>query len=132
MTIRCSLTDQEKATTMSLTGILGNRAESLALKYLRKSGLTLVERNFNSRYGEIDIIMQQRDYLVFVEVRYRKNQNFGGALESVDSRKQHKLRRTAEYYLQKNKRTDSPCRFDILCVAGDLKSPNIDWIENAF
>lgn len=117
---------------MSLTGIRGNRAENLALKHLRKAGLKLIERNFSSRYGEIDLIMQDNDYLVFVEVRYRKNQNFGGALESVDQRKQNKLRLTAQYYLQKNKRTDYPCRFDILCVAGNLMSPQIEWIENAF
>lgn len=117
---------------MSLTGILGDRAENLALKYLKRQGLTLRERNFNSRYGEIDLIMQHGEYLVFVEVRYRKNQSFGGALESVDARKQGKLRRAAEFYLLKYKLGDSACRFDILCIAGSLSNPEFQWIENAF
>jgi putative endonuclease len=76
--------------------------------------------------------MQDNDYLVFVEVRYRKNADFGGALESIDYRKQGKLRRTAEFYLQKHKRTESPCRFDILCLSGQLSNPDINWIKNAF
>lgn len=117
---------------MSLTGILGARAENLALKLLRKQGLSLVERNFHSRFGEIDLIMQDQDALVFVEVRYRKGQDFGGALESITPAKQRKLRRTAESYLQKHNLTDTACRFDILCLAGSLSKPNSDWIKNAF
>ena len=117
---------------MNLTGILGNRAENLALKYLRKRGLKLETRNFSCRYGELDLILRDQDYLVFVEVRYRKDQRFGGALESVDSHKQAKLRRAAEFYLIKHKHSDTPCRFDILCVAGRLSQPDYDWIQNAF
>ena len=111
---------------MILTGILGNRAEKLARQYLKKQGLTLLETNFHCRYGEIDIVMRDQDYLVFVEVRHRKSSKFGGALESVDSHKQRKLRHTAEYYLIKHKKNDTPCRFDILCVNGDLNKPEID------
>lgn len=117
---------------MTLTGTLGSRAENLALDFLQRQGMKLRHRNFNSRYGELDLVMQAGEYLVFVEVRYRKDQRFGGALESVDQRKQSKLRRTAEFYLQKHKSTDSPCRFDILCIGGQLSQPTIDWIENAF
>lgn len=117
---------------MNQTGTLGKRAENLALKFLKKKGLKLVERNFNCRYGEIDLILQDQDYLVFVEVRYRKDERFGGALESVDHRKQAKLRRSAEFYLQRHKKTESPCRFDILCLAGDLAKPDFEWFENAF
>jgi putative endonuclease len=117
---------------MSLTGILGNRAENLALKYLRKRGLRLQERNFRCRYGEIDLVMWDAETLVFVEVRYRKNEDFGGALESVDSHKQAKLRRAAEFHLIQHKHTDTPCRFDILCLAGSLSGPAYNWIKNAF
>jgi len=112
--------------------MIGNRAEKLALKHLKKKGLKLIETNFNCRYGEIDLIMQDDDYLVFVEVRYRKNQQYGGALASIDQHKQLKLRRSAEYYLMRYKKTDSPCRFDILCVDGSLNNPHYDWIDNAF
>lgn len=117
---------------MIQTGILGSRAERLALKYLKKRGLTLHTQNFHCRYGEIDLIMWDADYLVFVEVRHRKNQQYGGALASVDQRKQGKLRRTAEHYLVHSKNTDCPCRFDILCVNGSLYKPEYDWVQNAF
>lgn len=76
--------------------------------------------------------MTDGDYLVFVEVRYRKNLDFGGALESIDRTKQNKLRRTAEHYLLTTKNTDCPCRFDILCLNGNLNKPDIHWVENAF
>ncbi|MCL4122981.1 UNVERIFIED_CONTAM: hypothetical protein GTU68_063356 [Idotea baltica] len=112
--------------------MLGDRAENLAYRFLKKQGLSLHQKNYRCRFGEIDIVMQDSDYLVFVEVRHRKSNNFGGALESVDSRKQMKLRKSAEHYLIKHKKTDTPCRFDILCVNGDLNKPEIDWIQNAF
>lgn len=117
---------------MNPTGIIGGRAEKLALKFLRKQRLVLIEANFNCRYGEIDLIMRDGDYLVFIEVRYRKDQRFGGALQSIDRRKQSKLRRSAEHYLLQKKRTDCACRFDVLCVSGSLFRPSYDWIENAF
>ncbi|MBX2847887.1 MAG: YraN family protein [Acidiferrobacterales bacterium] len=117
---------------MILTGILGDQAEKLAQKFLKNQGLKLHQTNYHCRYGEIDIVMQDDDYLVFVEVRYRKSTDFGGALESVDSHKQRKLRNSAEHYLIKNKINDTPCRFDILCVNGNLKQASIDWIQNAF
>ncbi len=117
---------------MTLTGMLGDRAEKLAQNFLRKKGLKLHQKNYHCRYGEIDIVMQHQDYLVFIEVRHRKSSNYGGALESVDKRKQNKLRNSAEHYLIKHKKTNTPCRFDILCVNGDLNKPEIDWIQNAF
>jgi len=82
--------------------------------------------------GELDLIMWDADYLVFVEVRYRKHNWYGGALESIDHHKQAKLRRAAEHYLVQSKNTDCPCRFDILCVNGNLNKPEFDWIKNAF
>ena len=117
---------------MIQTGILGTHAEKLALKHLRKKGLKPHTENYRCRYGEIDLIMFDDDYLVFIEVRHRKSQDYGGALESVDRHKQAKLTRSAEHYLIHTKRTDSPCRFDILCVNGNLSRPDFDWIKNAF
>ena len=117
---------------MNLTGIRGNHAENLALKFLKRHRLKLIERNFNCQYGEIDLIMTDADYLVFVEVRYRQDQRFGGALASIDQRKQNKLRRSAEHYLIRTKKTDSPCRFDIICATGNINQPDIEWIKNAF
>ncbi len=117
---------------MIKTGILGSRAEKLAAKFLKAKGLTLTETNYRCKAGEIDLVMKHHDYLVFVEVRHRKSMQFGGALESIDARKQAKLRRAAEHYLIKHKLTNAPARFDILCVNGELKKPDLQWIQNAF
>lgn len=118
--------------TLIGTRATGNHAEELAAKYLKKQKLTLHEQNYHCRVGELDLIMWDRDYLVFVEVRHRKHQDFGGALESIDRFKQAKLRRAAEHYLVYSKNTDCPCRFDILCVNGNLNKPEFEWIKNAF
>ena len=111
---------------------MGDRAETLATNYLKRRKLKLDTRNYHCRAGEIDLIMWDREYLVFVEVRHRRSNQYGGALESIDRFKQAKLRRTAEHFLQRTKITDCPCRFDILCVNGNLNNPEFEWIKNAF
>lgn len=117
---------------MIKTGILGNRAEKLAAKYLTSKRLKLVEKNYRCKLGEIDLVMQHADSLVFVEVRHRKSRQFGGALESVGHHKQAKLRRAAEHYLMHNKLNDCAARFDVLCVNGNLNNPDYHWVQNAF
>lgn len=117
---------------MTQTGTVGTHAENKALRYLKKQGLQCKVRNFHSRYGEIDLICEQQNSIVFVEVRYRKNQQFGGAVASITTSKINKIRKTAEFYLQKNKLHDRACRFDVLCLSGDLKNPNYNWLKNAF
>ncbi len=103
----------------------GQAAEHAALLFLEQQGLTLVERNFSSRMGEIDLIMWQQKTLVFIEVRQRTNPNFGGAAASVGLAKQDKLWKTAQIYLQ---RYSSPpaCRFDLLAFDGK----NIEWLKD--
>ena len=81
----------------------GFKLEQIAEEKLRCLGCDIIERNFSSKLGEIDIILKDGDILVFLEVRYRKSNNFGGASSTVDSKKQAKLIRTANYYLQLNK-----------------------------
>jgi len=110
----------------------GDYAEDLALSFFVTKGFQLEQRNFSCKLGEIDLIMRDQDFTVFIEVRYRVSQRFGGALESITPTKQGKLRRTAEYYRIRTKSNDSPCRFDILCVTGNLTRPTYEWIENAF
>lgn len=105
----------------------GQEAEHLACQHLQAAGLKLVERNFHTRLGEIDLIMRQGDTLVFIEVRSRRSSRYGGAAASVDARKQLRLRRTAEQYLQRLRRVP-PCRFDVVTLEGD----RIDWITDAF
>jgi len=106
----------------------GESAEDRALKWLSRRGLRLVERNFRCKAGEIDLIMQDGEALVFVEVRYRSHASFGSAAESVTPAKQKKLRRAAAVYLQRQRKLP-PCRFDIIGV--DAAS-RIDWLQNAF
>lgn len=111
----------------------GQRAERRAQRYLRKQGLKLVTCNYRSPYGEIDLIMRQQEMLVFVEVRYRHSQIFGLAAETVDWRKQKKLRATAEHYLQNDKSSrDRPCRFDVISLSGDNRNGTINWYPDAF
>ncbi len=114
---------------------IGNQAEALALEYLSAHGLTLIDQNYLTRLGEIDLIMLEIDTqtLVFVEVRYRQNTNFGSAIDSVDHTKQSKLIRTAQHYLQQHSRFDDfICRFDVIGLESDLKYPKITWIKDAF
>lgn len=107
----------------------GNAAEKLAATFLQQKGLSLIEKNFRCKYGEIDLIMQDGKTLVFVEVRLRSNANFGGAAMSINQAKQQKLSRTAEYYLQIY--GNCACRFDaILMQSTDINT--IEWLQNAF
>ncbi|WP_078085702.1 YraN family protein [Microbulbifer mangrovi] len=115
------------------TTSIGNHMEAVAERHITGAGLRVVERNFRGRFGEIDLIARDGNTLVFVEVRYRRNRNFGGAGVSVDFRKQRKLLATANGYLQYRK-IDCPCRFDVITIERGERneSLNIDWIQNAF
>lgn len=114
----------------------GRYAEQWACHYLRQQGLTLVTRNFRCRTGEIDLVMRDTNQLVFVEVRYRKNKTHGSAAESIDRRKQARVVRCAEYFLQRMAPlADLPARFDVVTLT-ESKSRNdmfeTRWIRNAF
>jgi len=120
--------------------VKGDKAEAHARGYLLRQGLTLVEANYRCPPGEIDLIMDEHGTLVFVEVRYRTHQSYGGALESIDGRKQRKLRAAATHYLQqRHGRLEVPCRFDVILVsraggaAADAGTDDleVDWIPNA-
>jgi len=107
----------------------GLPAEQLAATFLQNRGLTLVEINFHCRYGEIDLIMLERQTLVFVEVRLRSNARFGGAAASITPHKQQKLIRVAQFYIQTHHVT-SPCRFDAVLMP-QIDIMQIEWIRNA-
>ena len=104
---------------------LGRDAEARALAFLEQQGLTLVEKNFRCRAGELDLIMRDGQALVFIEVRSRKNQHFGGAAASVGPVKQQRLWRTASFYLLKFPKPPV-CRFDLVAIEGD----DLRWIKN--
>ena len=111
----------------------GREAEERACRHLLQQGLTLTERNYRSPFGEIDLVMQERDTLVFIEVRYRTRGDFGSAAETVDARKQARLRATAEHYRQNAPRASKKaCRFDIVAITGDGEDGDFRWLRNVF
>ncbi|MEM1243511.1 MAG: YraN family protein [Pseudomonadota bacterium] len=110
--------------------MIGKNAEISAKAFLQQQGLQPIAENFRCKRGEIDLIMRDKACLVFIEVRYRKNANFGGAKASIDYHKQQKIITAAQYYLQTKKLTHQcQCRFDVVCMDQQQK---IDWIKNAF
>ncbi len=114
-------------------GLKGRHYESLALGYLVKQGLRLVEKNYRCAAGEIDLIMLDRQTLIFVEVRFRQDEDFGTALETVDRRKQLKLRRAAQHYLLLHKSYDTlQCRFDVIGINRKNGVIKFVWLANAF
>lgn len=110
---------------------IGNLAEQQACQYLTQQGLILVCHNYRCRLGEIDLIMQDVENLVFVEVRARSSSVYGGALASVTTAKKKKLIRAASLYLLEHKLFDKVAtRFDVLSIEGSLST--ITWLKNAF
>ena len=109
----------------------GARAELLAQQYLLGCGLKLVNANVACAQGEIDLIMLDGETLVFVEVRWRKSQAYGGAAVSVTPHKLAKLMRACEMFLQHEPVwRQYPCRVDVLALQGDLNAPTIEWLKN--
>ena len=107
----------------------GQYAEQFACSYLQEQSLSLIEKNYRSKYGEIDLIMQDVHHIVFIEVRARKKDHYGSALESITKTKRQKIIKTALCFLQeKNWINKMNCRFDV--VVFDEK--NIEWFKNAF
>lgn len=129
---------------MWLEQVMNKRAtgaiwEQLAVDYLSQHGLVAIERNFSCEQGEIDIICQDQtnNDLVFVEVRYRKDINFGTPIESINWKKQRKLIQLAVIYIkQKIQYHEIYCefeptyRFDAVGISGDLPTPKIEWLQN--
>ena len=118
--------EQNKRTT-------GNYGEELACRFLKNLGYEIVEQNFQFGHGEIDIIVKDKEILVFVEVKYRKNLEYGPPELSIPISKQKQVRKTAEAYLYEKKIKDVPCRIDVIAILHlkDTK-PKINHIINAF
>ena len=112
---------------------IGFAHEDRALAYLQKQGLQLEARNFSCKLGEIDLIMRDpQNKLLFVEVRYRGTQNYGGSAASVSLGKQKRLVRAANWYLRAHYPNSPPlCRFDVIAINGDNEA-ELNWIKNAF
>lgn len=112
-----------------MANTLGVLYEQLAEHYLQQQGLSSVTRNYNTKLGELDLVMRQGEQLVFVEVKYRASNSYGGASAAISYRQQQKLLRTAQLYLQRSKHT-GPCRFDVLTISG-TEPYQFNWIQNA-
>ena len=124
-----------KLSSSSPTQKSGKHYEVLALKYFKQQGLQLLEKNFNCRCGEIDLILKDHNSLVFAEVRFRKSTNYGSAAETVNYHKQQKLIKAAQFFLLKHRHYESfPCRFDVLGISLGKEKNTIDyhWLKNAF
>jgi putative endonuclease len=112
----------------------GARAEELCAELLRGAGLRVLARNWRCRHGEIDLVAEEGATLVFAEVRYRRDERYGGAAESVTTAKQARLVAAARFYLMMRRpdtRSERPCRFDVLLL-DSLEAGRIKWIRNAF
>ncbi len=112
---------------------IGDQHEAFAAKVISEAGFKLVERNYLCKLGEIDIIAKNQKQLVFIEVRYRKSELFGGALQSINLKKRRRICLAANHYLQTHKLTNKvACRFDVFAITGNLKQLSYQWIEAAF
>ena len=114
--------------------VLGARAEQIALEYLQGRGLTILERNYRRRLGEIDLVALDHGVLVIAEVRTRTSAAFGGAAASIGTLKQRRIIRAAAQLLQQHRDYAAlPVRFDVLIVKGPASAtPQVDWLRHAF
>ncbi len=113
--------------------LFGLQGEEMAANFLAGRGYRILERNFRTHRGEIDVIAYDGDSLVFVEVKARRSNAFGGAPWSVDRRKQVQLRKAAQQYLSRHQLRNQVCRFDLVFILADQgEEPVIELLQNAF
>jgi len=118
----------------SLNKEIGLLGEEAAVSYLKRNGYVIIERNFNCKIGEIDIIGMDKDYIVFVEVKTRYTKLYGNPAEAVTYEKQRKIYKTAQYYIMKKKLYSHTFRFDVVEIMIDNKNNTyfIRLIKDAF
>lgn len=110
---------------------LGNRGEEIAVRYLKGKGYRILHRNFRTPIGEIDIIAEDRDRLVFLEVKTRADDSFGHPFEAVDQRKRERMKKVALYYM-KNSGIERPVRFDVISIEIKGNESSLSHIIEAF
>jgi putative endonuclease len=110
----------------------GKKAEDLAARYLKRRGYKIIERNYRTKAGEIDIIARQGRTLVFVEVKGRQSTRYGSAKAAVTARKQHQVAKVALWYLKETDQMDAKARFDVVAVTQVDGAPDIEIVRNAF
>lgn len=108
---------------------IGTEKEILASDYMEKQGAKILAKNFYFPGGELDIVAKDKEYLCFIEVKYRRNKDYGFPEEAVTISKQRKIQKGAKFFLYQNRYSaETPCRFDIISICKD----NIIWIKDAF
>jgi len=110
----------------------GEKGESIAVNCLKKQGYRIIELNYRTKLGEIDIIAKQGGSLVFIEVKARKSSRFGRPELAVTPKKQRKISMVALYYLKSTKQSNAKARFDVVAINSTDDGPNIKIIKNAF
>lgn len=110
----------------------GKKSEDLAVWYLKKNGYKILEQNYRTRLGEIDIIAKDKKTIVFVEVKSRRSIRYGSPKWSVTHQKQRKISMVALQYLKKTRQTNAAARFDVVAVISNQDEPQIEVVKNAF
>ncbi len=110
----------------------GEKGEAIAVRQLKKNGYKIIETNYLTKLGEIDIIAKDKDTIVFVEVKARRSVNFGSPKGAVTSQKQKKISMVALYYLKTNNQITAKARFDVVAVSLNRDKPRVEIIKNAF
>ena len=111
---------------------LGQTGESLAAWYLKKNGYKIIEQNYRTPLGEIDIIAREKKIIVFVEVKSRRSNRFGNPKWAVTPQKQRKISRVALQYLKSTRQMNISARFDVVAVSSNRDEPRIEIVKNAF
>lgn len=113
---------------------LGKTGEDLAAHYLRRKGYYIIEQNYRTKIGEIDIVARHKKTLIFCEVKTRMGKLYGHPIEAVTVSKQKRIKKLAEMYLARLKdfRKFESIRFDVICILAEGRTPKIEHIENAF
>ncbi len=110
---------------------LGAKGEVLARRFLEKAGYRIIDQNYRTRFGEVDLIALDGITLVFVEVKTRSDHSFGAPQEAVTRQKQQRIIRVAQYYLSSHQENERPVRFDVVAITDSLPV-NIELFKDAF
>jgi len=113
---------------------LGKKGEEFAIKFLEKSGIKIIFHNYFTKYGEIDLIGLENKTIIFIEVKFRNNINFGYPIESIDSKKIEKIKNAANDFIIKMNYKDYDFRFDVISLLNNEKNGriNVNWLKNQF
>ncbi len=111
---------------------LGKWGEKLAIKYLKLKGYRIIEKNYSCKLGEIDIIAEKSNYLVFIEVKTRRSESFGLPQAAVDYRKQEKIKSVALYYIAYHHDKELQVRFDVISIMIQNIKPQVEHFKGAF